>query len=576
MAQVIPDGWREYATTGAAGRKIETLERLERTLPASYTVYHGVHWTLMARGQTVFGEVDFIVINRAGDLLLIEQKSGFLEESPDGLQHRQGERRHSLPLQLARNRAALQTRLAARPGCRNSHIDSLFYCPDHTVRHPQIAGIPPERIVDARRAGELEEIIQEVLPETHQIEAAREVHRFLRDILQLETDVSALIGQARQLVTRVSGGLSHWARQLEFTPYRLRVTGTAGSGKTQLALAEYAATLNAGRRPLYLCFNRPLADHFQYIAPPGGVACTLHMLCDQRLRARGVTPDFTRPDAFERLLEQATALPVDEAWRFDTVIVDEGQDFTEAWKDLALSHAKPESRMLWLEDPLQNLYLRHPVPLPGWVSLHAKGNYRSPHDVVRLLQPLLPQNQPIEAKSPLRGSGVPILVYRDLEELTAKTKEAIRLCLGDGFRKNDLALVSFSGRENSRLFALPQLGPHTLKTFTGRYDLLGQPLYTPGDVLLESVYRFKGQAAPAIVFTEIDFETLDERSLRKLFVGATRAMMKLVLVVSARAAEQLTTSETGERSGTAEKADPLDGGGARNRNRTGTAEAEGF
>ena len=58
-------------------------------------------------------------------------------------------------------------------------------------------------------------------------------------------------------------------------------------------------------------------------------------------------------------------------------------------------------------------------------------------------------------------------------------------------------------------------------------------------MLLESVYRFKGQAAPAIVFAEIDFEALDERAVRKLFVGATRAMMKLVMVVSERAAEQL-------------------------------------
>jgi superfamily I DNA and RNA helicase len=78
-----------------------------------------------------------------------------------------------------------------------------------------------------------------------------------------------------------------------------------------------------------------------------------------------------------------------------------------------------------------------------------------------------------------------------------------------------------------------------MKTYTGRYDLLGQPIYSDGDVLLESVYRFKGQAAPAIVFAEIDFEQLDDRAVRKLFVGATRAIMKLVLVVSERSAAVL-------------------------------------
>jgi superfamily I DNA and RNA helicase len=60
-----------------------------------------------------------------------------------------------------------------------------------------------------------------------------------------------------------------------------------------------------------------------------------------------------------------------------------------------------------------------------------------------------------------------------------------------------------------------------------------------GELFIDSVHRFKGQSAPCIVFTEIDFEELDEAALRKLFVGMTRATMKLVLVVSERAAAAL-------------------------------------
>lgn len=541
MANVIPDGWREYAVTGAAQREIETLGVLARALSDDYTVYHAVHWTNAERGYTVHGEIDFVVVNRAGALLLIEQKSGFLEEGPEGLVKRYAEKTKSVPVQMARNLVTIQAKLHARPGCRDIPIDILFYCPDYTVQKLPTAGIVPERIVDNRNATQLPEIIRRILPPGEPKEAARQVHRFLRDILQLEADVSALIGRAQDVVTRISGGLAHWARQLEFEPHRLRVTGTAGSGKTQLALAEFRAALEAGKRPLYLCYNRPLADHFQRIAPPGGLACTLHMFCDQRLRAMGEIPNFTRPDAFEWLLERASALPVDDAWRFDTLIVDEGQDFTEAWRDLALRHVRPEGRVLWLEDPMQNLYLRPPVALPGWVRIRADSNFRSPRSVVRMLQSLAPTEIRIEAQGPFQSSDLEVLTYHDAAELNQKVKEAIRLCLAEGYRKSDLALVSFRGREQSLLFPYDQLGPHSLKTFTGRYDLLGQPVYTDGDVLLESVYRFKGQAAPAIVFAEIDFDELDERAVRKLFVGATRAMMKLVLVVSERAYARLAT-----------------------------------
>jgi superfamily I DNA and RNA helicase len=132
-----------------------------------------------------------------------------------------------------------------------------------------------------------------------------------------------------------------------------------------------------------------------------------------------------------------------------------------------------------------------------------------------------------------------VLDFADTDGMLAATKEAIRKCLAAGFRRSDIAVISFRGREHSTLASLEQLGPHPLKSFTGRYDLLGQPVYTHGELLVESVYRFKGQAAPAVVLTEVDFERLDDLSVRKLFVGATRATMKLAIVASERAARLL-------------------------------------
>jgi hypothetical protein len=547
MARIVPDGWRELAVTGAAQREIETLALLAERLPDDFTVYHAVHWTNLERGFAAFGEIDFVVLGPGGQLLLIEQKSGFLDEGPDGLHKRYAGKSKRVAVQMSRSAGALRAKLARRPGCQGAQVDSLLYCPDYHVRHPESAGVVAGRIVDASRRDRLPEVVAELLPADAPADAALklpELHRFLRDVIQLESDVSALLGRARDMVTRVSGGLAHWARQLEMTPWRLRVTGTAGSGKTQLALAEYRAAIDAGRRPLYVCFNRPLADHFAAIAPAGaagqGLACTFHMLCERIVRAHGEAPDFSAADAFARLEARAAELAPGAELRFDAVIVDEGQDFSEAWRDQVLRLAEPAARLLWLEDPLQNLYGRPPVALPGWVGLRATGNYRSPRGVVRMLRSLLPDEQPaIEAHSPFDAGEVEILAYADTAGMLQQVKEAIRLCYSAGFRKQDVAIVSYHGRENSQLMRHDRLGANTLRSFSGRYDLLGQPIFGEGDLLLESVYRFKGQAAPAVIFAEIDFETLDDRALRKLFVGTTRAMLKLVLVISEGAARQL-------------------------------------
>jgi hypothetical protein len=543
VAKVIPDGWRELAAGeagGAAERELATLALLERGLPAAYTVYHGVHWTRLDEGGfSIYGDIDFVVVNAAGELLAIEQRSGFLEEGPHGLSSRRRGRDRNVAVGIARSRTALQARLAARLGGPAPRIEYLLYCPDYFVRQAHTAGIEPERIVDAAVRDQLIPRIRAILPPGEHSGHAPEVHRFLRDEIKLEPDVAARLGIARERITRVAGGLSQWARALDFDPYRLRVIGTAGSGKTQLALAEYSAAVAEGRRPLYVCFNRPLADHLAHIAPEGGMACTFHHLCERVLAAHGERPDYAKPDAFDALIARAGELDVPDDLRFDSIIVDEGQDFSADWAQQLWRHADDDARRIWLEDPMQNLYARPPIELPGWVTLRAHSNFRSPRPVVRMLQALLPAAEHIEAASPFEADEVELLSYDAAHPLTTRVKEAIRLCFAAGFHAQDVAIISWRGREQSELLRHDRLGANALRSFTGQYDLLGQPEYSGGEVLIESVYRFKGQSAPAVILAEIDFETLDERTLRKLFVGATRAMMKLVLVASERAAAQL-------------------------------------
>lgn len=541
MAHIHPQGWRELAVTGAAQREIETLTLLATALPDDYTIFHGVHWTNVERGFSAYGEIDFIVVSPDGRLLLIEQKSGFLTETDEGLAKRYAglDKPKLVRNQIVRAVAALKQRFgsAGEP----LSVDYLLYCPDYQVRKVETAGIAADRIVDARQRDRLAQIIREILPATEQSAQRERVMRFLGNVLQLVPDPSAMIGQAVAMVTRISGGLASWARRLEFAPYRLRVTGTAGSGKTQLALAEYSDAIERGLRPLYVCYNRPLADHVQRLLPVGGMVANYHQLCDQFARDTGLAPDYGSPEAWQGLERHLASAEVPPAWQFDVLIVDEGQDFSADWRDAVLRLLKPEGRATWLEDPMQNLYGREPVPLPGWVTLRADSNYRSPRHIVDLLQSLSPNGATVTAASPFAGADIDVLTYADGDTgaMHAQTRQAITRCLGAGFTRADIAIVSFRGRERSSLLNLDALGQHTLKSFSGRYDLFGNPEFRDGELLAESVYRFKGQSAPAVIFTEIDFEQLDAPSFRKLFVGMTRARLKLVLVISERAARFL-------------------------------------
>ena len=540
MAKIVPGGWRELRATGAAQRELETLALLADALPDAYTVYHGVHWTRVDYGLSEFGEVDFAIVAPSGKLLLVEQKSGVLEETPDGLAKIYAGKPKIVATQMLRAVEALRARYAKAHKGAPLFVDYLLYCPDYAVGQPQVAGIDPERIVDAGRREHLARIIQSILPAhaPESPEAAR-ICRFLGDVLELVPEIGALSDEARSLYTRISGGLATWARRIEVEPFRLRVIGTAGSGKTQLALAVLRDAVAAGRRPLYVCFNRPLADHLAQIAPREAEVLTYHQLCDRTVRANGVVPDFTHAGIFREIEAGFAAAPVHDGMRYTDLLVDEGQDFDSSWLDSLLRLLRPPGRAWWLEDPMQNLYGRAPATLPGWTVLRSDTNYRSPRDVLSDLNRLVKLDRPVEAGSPLSGSGVEIFTYGGEDGLLEETKRAISRCLGLGFKRPMVAVLTFRGREHSALASCAKLGHYTLRAFTGRYDLIGSPIYTEGEIAVETVYRFKGQSAPVVVFTEIDFEALDELAARKLFVGATRATMKLVLVMSERVAKEL-------------------------------------
>ena len=105
-----------------------------------------------------------------------------------------------------------------------------------------------------------------------------------------------------------------------------------------------------------------------------------------------------------------------------------------------------------------------------------------------------------------------------------------------------MAVLTFAGREHSAVLARDTLAGMSLKRFTGRYDSAGNPLWIAGDLLVETLYRFKGQSAPVVVLCEVDFEQLTAKELHKLFVGFTRAEFRLECVLSDRSAQLLMGS----------------------------------
>ena len=497
----------------------------------------------------MFGEVDFCVLGPTGKLLVIEQKNGALLEKNGGLFKAYSTKEKNVGSQIHRSLDGIRTKFQrAHPGT-SLILDYLLYCPEHRVQKLDAVGLDRDHIVDATRFRDLPRIVAQLADADAPRDDIRRdtVRSFLLDTWQLFPDVTAFMDIASKSYSQLSGGLTTWVQRLHLSPFRLRVDGTAGSGKTQLAMAMYRRAIDAGQNPLYVCFNNALAAHIARIVPAGGRVCTFHALCSDWIRHFDGQPDFTDqdPDFWGRMARWALRLKVPEGWMTECLIVDEGQDMEPEWKDVLFRLTTPAASILWLEDPLQNLYARPVVELPDFARLDAPVNYRTPWQIHSATEFLLDVRT--ESGNPLPGMEVDIRAFASEEDLLAQTEAVVENLLRLGFRTSDIAIVSYAGRARSLFTCRAQLGRFGLSGWTGTYDADNHPVFTEGDIAVETVHRFKGQQAPAVIFVEIDFAAYKEDVRRRLFCGMTRASVALTLLMTTRANTVLTAAIT-ERS----------------------------
>jgi len=78
MATLLPDLSGNTRNSIGYRREMDVLELLQKTLPDGYTIFHNVEWHSLYEERDCHGEIDLIIMNLAGDLLLVEVKAGVL------------------------------------------------------------------------------------------------------------------------------------------------------------------------------------------------------------------------------------------------------------------------------------------------------------------------------------------------------------------------------------------------------------------------------------------------------------------------------------------------------------------
>lgn len=482
-------------------------------------------------------EVDFVVAIEGAGIVCIEVKGGEVWHDGDGWRQIRGGRQHTIePVRQAREACyALRDFIEKDPRWTQGRLrwDHVVVLPNTEL--PADFGLPdcPRwKVVDRTDLPELVDKLRYVL-------VRQELDRPLltkEGIDQLGTALSGRGLPQRDVVARALANedaadalTEHQAIILDAIRLlnRVEVRGGAGSGKTFLAMEQARRLAQRGQRVALVCYSHGLASYLERICEtwprrqqPAYVG-EFHALGvqwgapegpDEALRTEE-TVRFWEHDLPLQMADLAAQL--EPGHRFDSIVVDEAQDFADAWWDplLAALRDPVDGGLYVFTDEGQRVFNRvgsPPVPLVPLILDH---NLRNTRQIANAFQPLV--DHPMRF---LGGEGPAVtFVACGRDEALGVGDDQVDLLLEQGWRPEDLALLTTGSRH-----------PEQAERQKDGHKAYWDSFWDTDQVFYGHVLGFKGLERRCVVLV-VNEEGKFERSRERLYVGLSRARDQLVV-----------------------------------------------
>lgn len=296
------------------------------------------------------------------------------------------------------------------------------------------------------------------------------------------------------------------------------IQGAAGTGKTIVATEKARRLVEEGRKPLYLCFNRMLADHLSTLEAMKGVkVVNISKLISDETKRLKIFVDGSKPEW--EYLYNIDFSDLD----YTDVIIDEAQDFDQEEIEYFKEFAKSKDGAFFVFFDKHQLIIKN--ELPKWIvdsecRLVLSKNCRNTIEIAKTSFSVIDFD--IKAKLSGISSTKPRLVIAK-ENPLAQLKNLINWHTGaeNGYKLEDIVILSLKPQKDSILNDVT--------------SIFGIPVSTEkknGSVLFTTAKKFKGLEAKCIIVIDIDEKAFSEPETKRVFyVACSRAMHRLSLFI---------------------------------------------
>lgn len=308
---------------------------------------------------------------------------------------------------------------------------------------------------------------------------------------------------------------------------RALIRGGAGTGKTVVAIEEALRSAAAGNRTLLTCHSRPLAANLERKLKDvkNLTVAGFHALCGRISRQVGITTPSgsCEQDLYDSGLPNALycAMEIQPALKWDTIVVDEGQDFRAEWWVAIDACINSSGSLRVFFDSNQKVYdsAGSGVHDLSVVPVRLSRNLRNTKNIHQAASTHY-SGPKIIADGP-DGLEVSWLNAESLDsKIAAAYRELRRLVHNEEVGPGDIAVL-VNGPSARTSFLEKSSG--TSIQFTDAESMVLE------DVVVDTVRRFKGLERPAVIL----IVTGDEMERRELaYVALSRPRAYLCIVCS--------------------------------------------
>ena len=521
MAKIYPTFTDDFHSSLGEYKIFNSLKKL----PDDWYVLYSLNWNnKLENGKVQWGEADFVILNRIYGLLVIEVKSG-------GIEYKEGIWYQTRLDNFEKNQMKNPFKQADKSKYKfislldNVLFDNKKCYVDKAVWFPSIKDIdsdnlPPEydeRIVLTEDAldNPLQYIIRayDFYNSKHYTFMDREDFERVFSILMPEFN---LIPSASNIVEENDYSFLQLTQEqkkvLDFISDQgnAAIQGGAGTGKTFIAV-EQAKRFSINGEVLFLCFNRYLYKHLENNC--------FHNNVDY-LNIHSFVNKFSSDNVLsnENLVRVLKTIEFSEL-NYKYIIIDEAQDFDNNVLSIIVEKAtKSNIRCFVFYDKNQLLYSdKMPAILNDFeCKLTLNKNCRNTFKILSTTNS--PMNIPIKTDEYCIEGIMPKLHISDnKEKIINKIEEVITNCLENGYKLNDIVILTLNTESNSILYSISQIG---------KYRIANEK--TENEILFTTSKKFKGLESNVVILVDFNSNIISTDELTRLFYVSTSRARQLL------------------------------------------------